>query len=448
MNNNLLEKTEECRQLLVSMDTVLGLRCVQLYLRIYGLISEWLHACLQNKLRMIGNALLRPFGVRRPVHQEQTYCFAENLSAWMMRAHENLNDFEQTLNGNPLLREESSYSPDLGPTQSEHGASLLQTTFLREIDVAETTPLSWLQARLSEVSIWVSVIVPVYNVLPYLDRCIESIVRQTVQPIEIILVDDGSTDKSGARCDEWTAKDGRIRVLHQKNGGLSAARNTGIGAAVGKYFMFTDSDDWIEPDMMEKLLFAAETCNAQIAECNYEHIFPDHIEKEKLSGGDWLIADRHRAASEEVHWGRFKGVAWNKLYRRELFTEDIRYPAGKCYEDEFLTHRLFYKAERLVSIEDILYHYDRTRKDSITGQAFYVHGADRIEAMRAHTCFLREHREERLYLILLNRYAENAAEFLRQCQKKKLYEKPAEAVRAWLLEDREEFEANGIRCEV
>lgn len=303
-------------------------------------------------------------------------------------------------------------------------------------DLAGTEALAWLRARLAETPVWASVIVPVYNVRAYLDRCVESVVRQTAEKIEIFLIDDGSTDGSGALCDAWAARDARVRVIHQKNGGLSAARNAGIDAATGKYLAFIDSDDWIEAEMLENLLFAAEVCGAQIAECNFENVFPDSAKPEPLRSTGWLIADRRKALREELEWGRFKAVAWNKIYLRTLFADGLRYPVGKYHEDEFLTHRLFYAADRLVSIGDALYHYDRTRTDSITGKALSERGADLVEALRAHCAFLKEHRERELYETARGLYLRRAEEFLAQCEREKPRGMKEKSVRKWLREER------------
>lgn len=304
-------------------------------------------------------------------------------------------------------------------------------------DLAETKALAWLRTRLAETPVWASVIVPVYNVRAYLDRCVESIVEQTAEKIEIFLIDDGSTDGSGALCDAWAARDARVRVIHQNNGGLSAARNAGIDAAKGKYLAFVDSDDWAAPELLEKLLFAAEACGAQIVECNFENVFPDGTKAEPLRSTGWLIADRRRALREELEWGRFKAVAWNKIYLRTLFADGLRYPVGKYHEDEFLTHRLFYAADRMVSIGDALYHYDRTRTDSITGKALSERGADLVEALRARCAFLKEHGERELYETARGLYLRRAEEFLAQCEREKPRGPKEKRVREWLREDRE-----------
>lgn len=350
-----------------------------------------------------------------------------------------------------LLRMETI--SDQAPSPDRRQGSLYRTKYTRhwitpEGDPDSVQPVEWLCAQLAGNPVWVSVIVPACDVTPHLDRCVESIVRQTVRPIEIILACDENTGKSGVRCGEWAAQDGRIRVIRQKNGGLSGARNAGIDAAQGKYLAFVDPDDRIEPGMLEKLLFAAEACNAGIAECSCDSTFPEHMKQEAPSGRGWLLADRHRALWEEVYLGRVRSIACNKIYRRELFTEDIRYPVGKYFADAFLTHRLFYRADRLVSMDDVLYHCGQTLPDSIAGQDFYRTGADRIEALRMHSRFLKEHKEEALYSIMLGRYAKEAMEFLEQCRREKVQGEQANRVRTWLLEDRKECAANDIRLEI
>lgn len=307
--------------------------------------------------------------------------------------------------------------------------------------------LNWLKNRLGNCEVWASVIVPVYNVAPYLDRCVNSLVHQTIKALEIILVDDGSTDESGALCDNWAQKDERIRVIHQKNGGLSAARNSGIDIAVGRYLSFIDSDDWIAYDMIEKLLFAAENCDAQIAECNFDYIYSDHREAEKLLGDAWVIADRRKALNEEANWGRFKCIAWNKVYRKELFSADVRYPLGKYHEDEFLTYLLFYRADSLVSIDDVLYHYDHTRTDSITGAKVSINILDGVEALRQRCAFFKAHKEHELYKKTLLIYTWKVVDCLEKCKQADLDGPRVDEVRMWVREDIPICEKSGIPLE-
>lgn len=208
----------------------------------------------------------------------------------------------------------------------------------------------------------ISVIVPVYMVEPYLDRCITSIVRQSFRDIEVILVDDGTLDNCGKMCDDWAKKDRRIRVFHQKNYGLSAARNTGINHAQGKYLCFVDSDDYIETDMLEKLLAALLEQQADIAVCNfvYEYERAEQIYRKNPESYqndiDQTITGREIMLMAEQGKHSYCVVAWNKLYKRSLF-EKLRYPEGKIHEDEFVFHHIMSACQRVICLRYTGYHY-------------------------------------------------------------------------------------------
>ena len=212
----------------------------------------------------------------------------------------------------------------------------------------------------------VSVIVPVYNVQEYLGKCVKSIQKQTLRDIEIILVDDGSTDLSGFLCDCYRKYDNRIRVIHKQNGGLSDARNAGIDVAKGDFLFFVDSDDWIDEDTLEILYDIAIDEEAEIVECSYRNVFMDHIEEETANTGEMIIGDSVFAIRSQIFWRYFKSVAWNKLYSRKIFSDGKRYPKGRYHEDEFFSHEAFGAANKLVYIDVSKYNYVRERKGSIT----------------------------------------------------------------------------------
>lgn len=199
----------------------------------------------------------------------------------------------------------------------------------------------------------ISVIVPVYKVEAYLDRCVQSIVNQTYRNLEIILVDDGSPDRCGVMCDAWAEKDSRVRVIHQTNAGSSAARNAALDAACGERIAFVDSDDYIAPDMFEYLSDLL-TQGADIAECGHVDTFDDNA----VFGG----SDDHRdytvyeAMEEHIRDRVFRQLIWNKLYRREV-VGDIRFPVGKKIDDEFFTYQVLGRAKKLVRSEKICYAY-------------------------------------------------------------------------------------------
>lgn len=205
----------------------------------------------------------------------------------------------------------------------------------------------------------ISVIVPVYNVEPYLRKCLDSILAQTYQDLEILIIDDGSTDGSGKICDEYPEKDERIRVFHTENKGLSAARNLGLDNATGDWIGFIDSDDWIEPDMYEVLIKRAEETGADVVECgchadytttSYEH---SAIQK-TVSGID---------AVEALIRGEIRTQVWNKIWRRHLFI-DIRFPEGHSFEDVATTYKLVGNAT-VTGVAENTYHWMQ-RKSSIS----------------------------------------------------------------------------------
>jgi len=207
----------------------------------------------------------------------------------------------------------------------------------------------------------VSVIVPVYNVEPYLRRCIDSLINQTLQNIEIILVDDGSTDGCGHICNEYATKDSRIHVTHQKNAGLSEARNAGIDRAKANYLMFVDSDDWVEPDFCKIPLTIAKEQHADLVMFQFRD----------LNNG--IERNRHDAFSEGIKtevealsliFGGVGLAAWSKLYHRDLFRKN-RYPKGMVYEDVVLTPILVHGSKKTVYTSATLYNRER-RLGSIT----------------------------------------------------------------------------------
>lgn len=217
----------------------------------------------------------------------------------------------------------------------------------------------WLQNK----TILVSVIVPIYKVEKYLDVCINSIVKQTYTNLEIILVDDGSPDRCPQICDSWMEKDSRIKVIHKANGGLSAARNSGLDISEGDYISFVDSDDYIAPIFIEILLLNALRNNAQISCTGYCEV----SENAKILGdygrADELVMNKYEAIKYLFSSDSFGNYAWNKLYRRDLF-DNIRFPNGMMMEDLGTTYLLIEKSEFITYNPQKLYYYLQ-REDSI-----------------------------------------------------------------------------------
>lgn len=223
----------------------------------------------------------------------------------------------------------------------------------------------------------VSIIVPVYNIKAYLLECVESLQKQTYPNIEIILIDDGSSDGSEIMCDELGETDSRIRVIHQANGGLSKARNTGLESARGKYVGFVDSDDWLELDTIEIMIQACENNDAEIAVCGLKRVYRDG--SEVFAPTKEAVYNREEALTALFRGAEFGDQACTKIYRREIF-QSIRYPVGQHFEDVYTTYKLFLLSNKVVTVARPLYIY-RQRKSSITGASFNSHKMDLIVAI-------------------------------------------------------------------
>lgn len=189
----------------------------------------------------------------------------------------------------------------------------------------------------------ISVIVPVYNVEPYLKKCLDSIVNQTYEDLEILVIDDGSTDKSGQICDEYAEWDERVRVFHTDNKGLSAARNLGLKEAKGEWIEFVDSDDWVDRDYCKLPLELANIHNADLIIFRFRKIRGIN-RRWRIKPGKKTTEDALRLIHEEA-----SVVVWNKLFRRSLFN-GISFPIGKLYEDNAVTHQLIHKATSIYSL--------------------------------------------------------------------------------------------------
>lgn len=232
----------------------------------------------------------------------------------------------------------------------------------------------------------ISIIVPIYNVENYLQECIESLLIQTYRNLEILLIDDGSTDLSGNICDEYANRDSRISIVHKENGGLSDARNAGLKAASGEYYMFIDSDDYISQNLVEKMYLSVIQNNCDIAICNMIRVFEDGTTEPFYQPGhnvDVLLGDKRFDTLNQPS-------VCNKLFRSELFN-DLFFPKGKFYEDTFVYHVLAYRARNIVLTGEDGYWY-RSRKDSILGQPKYTDRYfDFVEAVWQRVNFLLNH---------------------------------------------------------
>ena len=213
----------------------------------------------------------------------------------------------------------------------------------------------------------ISVIVPVYNVAPYLDQCLESIVNQSYTHLEILVVDDGSTDGSGPMCDQWAKRDQRVRVIHQANGGLSAARNAALDVMQGEMVTMVDSDDVLHPSAIQVMQEAMLKNQAQIVVGRYTPFAEDAQPTwpEQKGEPEALRFTQYHSLLKMFSQQGLTHSAWGRLYDASLF-EDIRYPVGKNYEDLAIIYPLMLKCGRLVKIDYVVYGY-RQRQTSILG---------------------------------------------------------------------------------
>lgn len=233
----------------------------------------------------------------------------------------------------------------------------------------------------------ITIIVPIYNMEKYLEKCLQSLCNQTYHNTEIILVNDGSSDGSAAICEKYRQLDRRISVFHQQNRGLSAARNTGIENASGKYLCFVDADDWVDSRYCEKLYNAVVKYDTPIALCDFVKVENDDV---SMTVALSTINTKCYSETKILHWlSDWKSeeytrlvVAWNKIYDRKCFAE-LRYPEGILHEDEFVIHRILNGCEKLAIIEEPLYFY-RQHSNSIMGRNDYetnLHHLDIVKAL-------------------------------------------------------------------
>ncbi len=219
----------------------------------------------------------------------------------------------------------------------------------------------------------ISVIIPVYNVEKYLRRCLDSVIVQTYRNLEIICVDDGSVDESGKICDQYAVRDARIKVIHQENQGLSAARNRGLDAADGEYIAFVDSDDYILEDMYKKMLDKLLNYNVDLCVCQWQYEFSDGRQVVKRKNIDPTIYGRKASLefARFLYRGNYENgvvvAAWNKLYRRALL-DKIRFE-GRIHEDEAFCGRIMAKNISVYVMEEQFYVYAQNG-DSLTNKPF------------------------------------------------------------------------------
>lgn len=223
----------------------------------------------------------------------------------------------------------------------------------------------------------ISVVVPVYNVEKWLKRCVDSICGQVYKKLEIILVDDGSTDSSGELCEQFAMLDSRIKVIHKENGGLSDARNIGLSQANGEYISFIDSDDWIEKNFIEYLFKLVAEYECEVAGCAYRKC-EDICEKVLQTSCQEVKIYEHIDVMSALIDNMVQQVVWNKLYKKSVI-EDIIFPKGKYHEDEFWSYQVFARINKYVESNYIGYNYFQ-RENSIMGEKYSLKRLDVVEA--------------------------------------------------------------------
>lgn len=214
----------------------------------------------------------------------------------------------------------------------------------------------------------ISVIVAAYNIEEYLPRCLDSILAQTYRPIQIIVVDDGATDTTPEICDKYAAEHAEIQVIHRKNGGLSAARNAGLEAAEGAYIGYVDGDDWIEPDMYERMLAACEEQGAELCICAYRQV-GEGAQPGEFSGKQYILSREEALKTyicDDKPYHIYNSV-WSKLFRRDI-VEDLKFPEGKKSEDILYTTHALLSSKVCVFLDSPYYNYVVSREGSIMNQ--------------------------------------------------------------------------------
>lgn len=235
----------------------------------------------------------------------------------------------------------------------------------------------------------ISVIIPIYNMERYMDRCMDSVLKQSYRNLEIILVDDGSTDSSSRKCDEWAAKDARIRVIHQKNAGLVQARNTGVSNAAADYLVFVDSDDYIKENAIQLLYERLTTDGSDMAIGKRIHVFADGTEREeeRCWMQDAVLTPEELFAQDQLKEGQRGAVEiWGKIYRREVF-DGVECPDVRCGEDLWVYPELVLRCKRISIVDAPIYYYV-CREDSLSHKQSTQSRLDELKANLRYSRFL------------------------------------------------------------
>ncbi|MGE8204566.1 glycosyltransferase family 2 protein [Heyndrickxia sp. NPDC080065] len=240
----------------------------------------------------------------------------------------------------------------------------------------------------------VSVIVPIYNVEKYLERCVDSIINQTYENLEIILVNDGSLDNSGRIAEEYKKIDNRVKAFHKQNGGLSDARNFGIKQITGECILFVDSDDWLEPNMIEKMVNTILEYKADVVQSAFYYAYEDHLLFDNRYFDKTcppLVLSNKELMKELVINEKVKNFAWGKLFKSN-FIQDIPFEKGVLFEDVFWAHKVMHRVHKYVILNDPLCYYFQ-RNDSIVA-TYSPRNLDIIRGLKERHCFLEEYYQD------------------------------------------------------
>lgn len=246
----------------------------------------------------------------------------------------------------------------------------------------------------------ISIIVPVYNVDSFLNRCVDSLVAQTFSDFKLLLVDDGSTDWCPQICEEYAKKDSRISVIHQCNSGVSVARNTGIEWALAnndsEWIGFVDSDDWVHPQYLERLLGCAESQKVNLISCNY--LRTENFEEDVITYKGKPFPELWDGSKCIIKNDVIGTAPWRRLFRAELLKE-LRFPEGRYYEDEYFTYKALYKAHKTAWLDEKLYFYYMREGSAMHSDFSIKRFVDLVDALIEREQFFKINGEEELYNI-------------------------------------------------
>lgn len=237
----------------------------------------------------------------------------------------------------------------------------------------------------------VSIIIPIFRVEKYINTCVQSVVMQSYENIEIILVDDGSDDHCPHICDQWMEKDKRIKVVHKKNGGLAEARNYGLDLANGEYIVFVDGDDYIHKDMIKFMVDTSNKYSANMVCCNFQKVCDDKISKKMPIIKEYAVKQYDCVQALE-NLNDIMVISCAKIYKKDPIN-NLRFPVGRLHEDEFMIHKFIYYCGKIVKLDAPLYYYFQ-REDSIVHSIKKKNIEDAMDAYEERLKFLDEHKLE------------------------------------------------------